>query len=77
MAGTVLATPTTMNRSLRTSPLRTLGVKNNDVLTHVNGTSIADPAALAPLLGTLSDESEFTLKILRGGKPMNLEYRVQ
>lgn len=61
----------------RNSALRMMGLKNNDVLTAVNGNALTDQGKALEMYSKLQSETNFTLEILRNGEPMTLEYSVQ
>ena len=61
----------------RNSALRKMGLKNNDVLTAVNGMDLGDTEKALEVYSKLSSEKSFTLEILRNGEPTTLEYSVQ
>ena len=61
----------------RNSALRKMGLKNNDVLTAVNGFDLGDTEKALELYSKLQTEKSFTLEILRNGEPMTLEYTIQ
>lgn len=61
----------------RNSAPRKLGLKNNDVLTAINGNSLGDMSKAMSLYSKLSSESSFTLEVLRNGEPVTLEYEVR
>ena len=61
----------------RTSALRKMGLKNNDILTSVNGFDLSNSSKALEIYSKLQSEKNFTLEILRGGEPMTMEYSVQ
>jgi general secretion pathway protein C len=61
----------------RNSVLRQMGVKNNDVLTGVNGFDLSNTEKALELYSKLQNESHFRLDILRNGEPMTLEYDIR
>ena len=61
----------------RNSALRKMGLKNNDVLTSVNGFDLGDTEKALEVYSKLQTEKSFTLEILRNGEPMTLEYTIQ
>jgi len=61
----------------RNSALRKMGLKNNDVLTAVNGADLGDTEKALELYSKLQADKNFSLEILRNGEPMTLEYSVQ
>ncbi len=61
----------------RTSALRQMGIKNNDVLTAVNGHDLSNTEKALEVYGKLQAEKSFTLEVLRNGEPMTLEYEVR
>jgi general secretion pathway protein C len=61
----------------RTSALRQMGIKNNDVLTAVNGHDLSNTEKALEIYAKLQTDKSFTLEILRNGEPMTLEYDVR
>ncbi len=61
----------------RSSALRKMGLKNNDVLTSVNGFDLSDTEKALEIYSKLQSDKSFSLEILRNGEPMTLEYSVQ
>jgi len=61
----------------RNSALRKMGMKNNDVITGVNGHSLANTEKALELYSKLSTESDFEVTILRNGSEQTMRYRVQ
>jgi len=61
----------------RTSALRKMGLKNNDVMTSVNGFDLSNSSKALEIYSKLQSDKNFTLEILRNGEPMTLEYSVQ
>ena len=61
----------------RTSALRKMGLKNNDVLTSVNGFDLSNTQKALEIYSKLQSDKNFTLEILRNGEPMTMEYSVQ
>jgi general secretion pathway protein C len=61
----------------RNSALRKMGLKNNDVLTAVNGMDLSDTEKALEVYSRLQSDKSFSLEILRNGEPMTLEYNVQ
>lgn len=61
----------------RTSALRKMGLKNNDVMTSVNGFDLSNSGKALEIYSKLQSDKNFTLEILRNGEPMTLEYSVQ
>ncbi len=60
----------------RSSPLRRVGLKNNDVITKVNGHDLSDTEKALGIYEALQDETSFTVEILRGGEPLVLTYEI-
>ena len=48
-------------------------LQNTDIITHVNGLSLSDPATLYALMNTLSEEQSFELTVLRNGQEQNIQ----
>lgn len=61
----------------RNSLPRALGLKNNDVLTAINGNSLSDLSKAMELYGKLLNERSFSLEVLRNGEKVTMEYQVQ
>lgn len=61
----------------RNSALRKMGLKNNDVLTAVNGNSLSSPEKAMELYSKLLNDSSFELEVLRNGQPQTIRYDVQ
>ena len=61
----------------RTSALRQMGVKNNDVLTAINGHDLSNTEKALEVYGKLQSEKSFSVEVLRNGEPMTLEYEVR
>ncbi len=62
-------------RIRRGSAAQVLGLRDNDVITKVDGAPI-DPAALLGRMDELTTLSGLQLEIVRGGAPMVLEYTI-
>ncbi len=56
--------------------LRKMGLENNDVLTQLNGFELSDTRSALDVFSKLQSDKRFSLKILRNGEPMTLEYTV-
>jgi general secretion pathway protein C len=61
----------------RNSALRKMGLKNNDVLTSVNGFDLSDTEKALEIYSKLQSDKSFSLEVLRNGEPTTLEYTVQ
>ncbi len=61
----------------RNSALRMMGLKNNDVLTGVNGFDLSNTEKALEIYSKLQAEKSFTLELLRNGKPVTMEYSVE
>jgi general secretion pathway protein C len=61
----------------RNSALRQMGLKNNDVLTSVNGFDLSNTEKALEIYGKLQSEKSFSLEILRNGEPMTIEYGIK
>ena len=61
----------------RNSALRKMGLKNNDVLTSVNGLDLSNTEKALEIYSKLQADKHFSLELLRNGEPMTLEYDVQ
>ncbi len=61
----------------RNSALRQMGLKNNDVLTGVNGFDLSNTEKALEIYSKLQNEKSFTLELLRNGKPVTMEYSVE
>ena len=60
----------------RNSAARNLGLKNNDVLTGVNGTPLTSPDKALELYTQLQSEGHIELDIQRKGEPVTMEYDI-
>ncbi|MCC6694440.1 MAG: hypothetical protein IT365_02315 [Candidatus Hydrogenedentes bacterium] len=56
---------------------RMLGLKNGDIIQSVNGYPVNSEQAIFDLVNRLDGERNFTAKLLRGGRPMTLKYRLE
>jgi len=61
----------------RNSALRKMGLKNNDVLTSVNGYDLSNTEKALEIYGKLQSEKSFSLEVLRNGEPVSLEYGIK
>ncbi len=61
----------------RNSAYKHLGLKNNDVLSGVNGMEIRDPKSAMDVYNKLQSESSVSLEIIRKGETMTIEYDIQ
>lgn len=61
----------------RNSALRKMGLKNNDVLTSVNGFDLSNTEKALEIYGKLQNDKSFTLEVLRNGQPVSMEYSVE
>jgi len=61
----------------RNSALRKMGLKNNDVLTGINGNDLSDTEKALELYSKLQSETSFSLEVLRNGEPVTLEYGIK
>lgn len=61
----------------RNSALRKMGLKNNDVLTSVNGYDLSNTEKALEIYGKLQSEKSFSLDVLRNGEPVSLEYGIK
>ena len=61
----------------RNSALRKMGLKNNDVLTSVNGLDLSNTEKALEIYSKLQADKHFSLELLRNGEPMTMEYDVQ
>jgi len=52
--------------------MRDLGLRPNDVITSINGTSVSDPGAINTLTGQLQSLSVVNLDIMRNGTPQSI-----
>jgi serine protease Do len=57
----------------KNSPAAEAGVKSGDVITAVNGETVADPHDLARKIAALGPKKTATLAIIRNGSPMTVE----
>jgi len=61
----------------RNSALRKMGLKNNDVLTSVNGLDLSNTEKALEIYSKLQADKHFSLELLRNGESMTMEYDVQ
>ena len=61
----------------RNSAYKHLGLKNNDVLSGVNGMEIRDPKIAMDVYNKLQSESSVSLEVIRKGETMTIEYDIQ
>jgi general secretion pathway protein C len=61
----------------RNSALRKMGLKNNDVLTSVNGFDLSNTEKALEIYSKLQAEKSFTLEIMRNGEPVSMEYDIR
>ena len=61
----------------RNSALRKMGLKNNDVLTGVNGHDLSNTEKALEIYGKLQSETSFSLEVLRNGEPVTIEYGIK
>ncbi|MBV9289165.1 MAG: PDZ domain-containing protein, partial [Hyphomicrobiales bacterium] len=57
----------------KNSPAAEAGVKSGDVITAVNGETVADPTELARKIAALGPKKTATLAIIRNGSPTTIE----
>lgn len=58
------------------SPFRESAVRPGDVLVHVNDQPLERPDQMMSVWKSLEDTDHVTFHVLRGGKPLDLTYRV-
>ena len=61
----------------RNSALRKMGLKNNDVLTSVNGFDLSNTEKALEIYSKLQAEKSFSLEIMRNGEPVTMEYDIR
>ena len=54
-----------------------LGLKNGDVVRKINGFDLASPDGMLSAVALLKQRDTFTLAIERGGKPQDLQFRLE
>lgn len=54
-----------------------LGMKDNDVITSINGQALDDPSKIFGFLNSLKGAKSISLTLTRGGREMNLDYDIQ
>ena len=62
-----------MAKAQKDSPAAEAGVKSGDVITAVDGETVADPHDLARRIAALGPKKTATLAIIRNGAPMTLD----
>ncbi len=60
----------------RNSAYKTLGLKNNDVITGVNGMDLTSPDKALEVYSKLQNESAISLDIVRKGEAVTMEYDI-
>jgi general secretion pathway protein C len=60
----------------RNSAARNLGLRNNDVISGVNGTALSSPDKALELYSSMQSESHIELDIIRKGEPVTLVYDI-
>ena len=60
----------------RNSAYKTLGLKNNDVITGVNGMELTSPDKALEVYSKLQNESSISLDIVRKGEAVTMEYDI-
>jgi type II secretion system protein C len=53
-----------------------IGLQDGDVLTAVSGQQLSDPAHALRLLGSLQNQANITLNVLRNGAPVQISYTI-
>ncbi len=66
-----------IQRLMPTSPLRSLGLRDGDRLSSVNGANLGDTESLVAMYPRLRLADRITLGVVRDGKPMTIDYRVE
>lgn len=61
----------------RNSIFRKMGLKNNDVLTGINGFDLSNTDKALEVYSKLASEKNFSVEVLRNGEPVSLEYSVK
>jgi general secretion pathway protein C len=59
------------------SLLDAVGLANGDSLQKINGFDVGDPSAALEAYAKLQNADRLTLSLMRGGKPMNIDLRIQ
>lgn len=57
--------------------LTRIGLKNGDILTQINTTSLKQPEEGFALYQALQDENEITISLKRSGKPQTIKVRIE
>lgn len=57
--------------------LGTLGMQNGDVLTGINGFEMNDPQKMLEAYSKLMKADHLTATVVRGGKPVNIEFNIK
>ena len=52
------------------------GVKRDDVITEIDGKKVKDTYSARDAMNDSSEKNNFTIKVLRGGSPVNLEVKI-
>ena len=60
-------------QATKNSPAATAGMKSGDVITAVDGQTVADPHELARRIAALGPKKTATLAVIRNGSPMTID----
>ncbi len=66
-----------MTRIKPNSIYKLIGLKENDIISEINGTKLNDAGKAVSFLNSLRDESHISIKVRRGGKQMSLSIDLQ
>ncbi len=66
-----------VNRVRRGTLLSELGIRNGDRIRSINGYSLTSPEKALQAYSRLRTSSELSLELMRGGRPLTIEYRIQ
>jgi general secretion pathway protein C len=70
-------TSLTLSRVTESSLLGTLGLRNGDRLISINGFELTSPERALEAYAGLRAADEISLRLMRGSKPMIIDYRIQ
>jgi len=66
-----------LGRIAPNSPLRALGLQEGDRLERINGAELTDTESVIAVYARLRSASELSLGIVRGGRAMAIDYRIE
>jgi len=64
-------------RVSRGSLMQTVGIRRGDVIQSINGFSLTDPQKALEAYGRLRTADHLALQLMRGGKPVTIDFHIQ